>query len=199
MFLSDDRTECCREWWEIRKGKKVFGYGDGETFLIWTEKEKDPETGKFGTYKKIFQPDEPAIMEMTEEFVGAKWVNVLELNFLIPRIHGILGVWRFRTRAAKSSILKIISVWDFVQGRAKTVVNFPFDLVVQKHTSQKMDSRAKYPVVTLVCNFSAESMDIYQEFLSQGERISGLITEERLKQYIDQKKQLAPGQKDLDV
>lgn len=158
-FLSDNDFESCHERMEIYKGSKLYASGDGENFTLYSEKDK-------GFVTKVIPEDK---LNDFLAFVEAKvqdnpkykivWQHVLTLRFMILGVSGIMGVWQFSTRAGKSTIKNIIGTYDKVKELGGTVTRTLFDLKVQKVVSNKYGNKNKFPVVSLIPNMTAESLN----------------------------------------
>lgn len=196
IFLSDILDEVCNERYEIRKGTKLFGWGDGSEFMLWDENTKDTNTGDMGTYKHFTKEKHPDIMERTVKVTGNEWKQVLTLRFLIPRIKGVFGVWQLTTRGKESSIPQIVSVFDQIKDRAGTVINIPFDIIVEKVKSQKPNSKSSYPVITLIPNISQKSLEKVRSFYEAGEHIKGILNESKISEY--EEKLLTDGKENIN-
>ena len=178
IFLSDENVQSCLEEWDGRdpKGKRA-GYGDGETFHIYDE--------QFESYIEMQNKD--SIEKQTKD-KKITWKILLTLHFVIPKIKGVFGLWRFQTRGNKSSIATIVSTFDEIKNNVGTIVNIPFDLIVKKVKSQTPGSIKVFPVVSLVPNLSTNNLDIVRNYLESGmdfKRI-GMLTEEKIRQ-LDEK------------
>jgi len=169
VFMSDEPTLSCLEEWDGRdsQGRRA-GYGDGRTTHLWNGKEY-----------VIVDKDKA---EAYSKEKGIKWNIVLTLNFIIPAISGVLGLWTFSTKGDKSSIPQIRNTFDTILERLGTVVNVPFDLCVRKVKSQNPGSTLLFPVVTLVPNISQESIEVVKNYLSAGNNILqlGMLTDEKV-------------------
>jgi hypothetical protein len=174
VFLSDDITETCNERLEIRKGAKLFAFGDGKDFKVWAKDIED--------YKDFSITEHPKIMEMCEQKAENKWQTVLTLRFLIPKISGVFGVWQLTTKGVESSIPQIVSVYDKVKSIAGTVMNIPFDLSIEKVKSQKPESKNLFPVIRLIPNVSQESLEVVRNFIESNKPVQGLLTDERIQE-----------------
>lgn len=172
IFISDDDAQSCFEQWDGRdpEGRKA-GYGDGENWYIFNP----------GTNEYDMTQNQDLVKKVSTER-NIKWKPVLTLNFLIPAIKGIFGVWQFQTSGDKSSVVAITSVYDEIKLQAGTVVNIPFDLKVKKVKSNKPGSKSVYPVVNLVPNISSKNMEQLRAFMEHGIDIKkiGMLTEEKL-------------------
>ena len=74
------------------------------------------------------------------------------LNFIIPKIRGIMGVWRFTTKGSASSVNNIRNSFDSVMQMRGSVTTSVFDLSVHFHKSNKPNDNSRYPVVDLIAN-----------------------------------------------
>lgn len=173
VFVSDNISESCNERYECRDGQgRLIGYGDGEV------------TSLYNAAKDAYEPstDRDAIK------AAGKWETILTIQFVIPKIKGVFGVFTYTTKGDKSSIPQIRDAFDTVQQTAGTVVNVPFDLTVQKVKSQKPGSKFQFPVVSLVPNIAADNMQILHNYLSQGNSIKelgpGPLTDDKVQHLI---------------
>jgi len=179
LFHSDDINTVCRERYEIRDDSgKLISESDGQLFKTWDKKlEKYVET----------RHDNPSeYMQKVAERLKKEWSEVLTINFMIPAVKGIGGLWSLTTKCKETSLKNIRDSFDAVQAIAGTVVNIPFDLAVVKHKSQSPSGRA-YSVVSLTSNLSNESMLEVSRLLSDTTNVvrllkEGQLTEEKIKQ-----------------
>lgn len=161
VFISDSLTEVCNERYESWVKGKRWGWGDGTTFTVW-----DSAT-------KQYINDVPA----TDQRIKAlKWELMLTLRFVLLELRGIMGYWTFGTKAKTTTIPSIVQAFDFVRGRAGTIIGFPFNLIVEKKTGYSPEEPKNYPVVSLVPNFSQESIEMVSQYLEQGGKIEKLTT-----------------------
>lgn len=142
LFLSDDISDVCSQRFELWKGKKLYGYGDGEQFRLWNKEKEE--------YSLYLKSEVPNIMEAAARKSESEWTEILTLRFLLTEFKAALGVWQLDTHGAKSSIKEIISTFDFVKEKRGSVVGIPFDLIVEKVTSKKPDSKSIYPVIRII-------------------------------------------------
>jgi hypothetical protein len=170
IFMSDDINSVCNERYELRDSKtgSLVGSGDGETFSIWNGKEYDPVILKTEAEKKEFAKKCITLSN------NGKWMAILTISFIIPKIGSVMGYWKFETKGEKSSIQNIRDAFDMVKEFAGTVVNIPFDLQVKKVKSQRPGDARMYPVVSLIPNVSKDKLDDVRGFLSQGNKIADL-------------------------
>jgi len=172
IFLSDDDFQSCYEEWDCRDGSgKRLGYGDGETFYLWDAGKED----------YIQETVRARVDEFTKAHKGI-WKPVLTLNFIIPKIRGVFGMWQFKTSGDRSSIHAIRETFDMVKEQAGTIVNIPFDLTVKKVKSNKPEDKRNYPVVNLIPNVSSENIELLKNFLQQGIDVKhiGMLTDEKV-------------------
>jgi hypothetical protein len=166
VFPSDDIMQVCREEIEGRSEKNGKRYGfshDGVVYYLWDEKEED----------YLPTEDQIAIDTFTKQN-HVTWKYTLFLNFVVLKMRGVLGQWQFSTKGEKSSMPQIIKAFDTMREGIGTIVNVPFDLQVEKATSQKPIKNKKtgkletrtFPVVKLVPNISPENMDTLRGYLT---------------------------------
>ena len=157
VFPDDDPAKVCNERYEYRDDEgRLLATGDGENFQIWNGKE----------YQEVSIEQSPNLMKSVEkrnpnklyQKTGEGWQIILTLNFIIPCVRGIAGVWQFSTKGTASTIPNIRNVFDAMlelKGYCKGVI---FDLSVQYAKSQKPGDKSRYPVVSLVPNESEENI-----------------------------------------
>ena len=78
----------------------------------------------------------------------------MTLNFIVPLVRGVAGVWQFSTKGTASTIPQIRETFDGMleeRGFCKGIV---WDMNVQFAVSQKPGVRSRYPVVSIVPNES---------------------------------------------
>jgi hypothetical protein len=174
VFLSDDIHEVCFERYEIRQGSKLFAFGDGQVFRVWSK--------EHGQYEDFTIEKYPQIMDMIKKKAGekAEWYQILTLRFIILRLRGVFGGWQFDTRAVATTIPQIVAVFDTVRETAGTIINIPFDLIVEKVKSQKPDSKNSFPIVKLIPNVSLPNLELIKDMRDAGKQITGILTDEKL-------------------
>lgn len=183
IFASDDNNDSCLEEFDARdpQGKRA-GYGNGVDVWLYDH--------SFGNYVKYHsQDDRPAILAYSKQH-QLKWRVVCTLYVVLPAVRGVFGVWRFVTRGEKSSVQHIVKAFDSVKAYtvtpntpAGTVINIPFDLIVEKVSSQKPGSSGrKFPVVRLIPNLTQKNLDLVKGYLNQGGNLRELseLTPEKL-------------------
>ncbi len=175
IFVSDIFEDSCNEEYQLRDNKgALVGHGDGIDFHLW-EDGKNGEPGTYKPYKIKVEEDKDHLKKFASKFntqkYKAKWYPMLKLQFVIPKINEIFGVWVFETKAEASSIPNIRDTFDNIKNWAGTVINIPFDLIVQKVKSQKPGENKTYSVVNLIPNISKDKMDDVRGFLSMGNTV----------------------------
>lgn len=151
-FPSDDPNLVCRENYVYRdKAGKKIAEGDGEEFLIWSEKQQKRV--------KVSVADVPDLMKMIEKKYPSptKWQVTLTLNVVLPLVSKIYGVWTFETKACKSSIPQIRDTFDAMLANNGHISGVLCDLnVAFAKSDSPMSSR--FPVVSLIPNETAENV-----------------------------------------
>lgn len=165
VFLSDDPEAVCNEMYEYRddEGKRI-AYGDGETFMVWDGKK----------YIVLTVTEYPHLMEnISKRYPNRKtrkggdgWDITLTLNFIIPMVRGVAGLWQFVTKGTASTIPNIRDTFDAMLEERGFVRGIIFDLNVQFATSQKPGDKSRYPVVSIVPNESEENLQKIKESFS---------------------------------
>lgn len=157
VFVSDDPAQVCNERYEYRDDEgRLMATGDGTDFQVWDGKE----------YQHLSVTDYPNLMTNIEkrypnkqyQRTGDGWSIILTLNFIIPCVQGIAGVWQFSTKGTASTIPQIRDVFDAMLQAKGYVRGIIFDLNVQFAKSQKPGDKSRYPVVTLIPNESEDNM-----------------------------------------
>ena len=148
VFPDDDPAKVCNERYEYRDDDgRLIAAGDGETFQVWDGKK----------YEELTVTQYPNLMaSIAKRYPNRKskqpdadgWEVTLTLNFIVPLVRGIAGVWQFATKGTASTIPQIRETFDGII----------FDLNVQFATTQKPGDRSRFPVVSLVPNESADNV-----------------------------------------
>lgn len=154
VFPSDDADLVCKEFYEIRDNAgKLVAEGDGETFKVWSDKAK--------AYTTLSTNDYPDLMDMIKgKYPKSEWKITLTLNFIIPLVRGVAGLWQFTTKGSASTIPQVRDTFDAMieqNGHASGVI---FDLSVKMHKSNKPNDSSRYPVVTMVANESRANLEM---------------------------------------
>lgn len=188
IFITDDDSVSCNEVWEGREKKtgNLAGTSDGESFQLWNY-----DSGKYEECN-----DKTIVESFTKEH-EIQWSIILTLNFIIPAIKGVFGMWQLQTKGTKSSIESIINTYDAMKNEAGTVINIPFDLVVKKVEGQKPGQKRVFPVVDLVPNISSQNIEILRKWLNQGGDVKdlGMLSDQKLDQLNDNTKAIEEPKK----
>jgi hypothetical protein len=176
-FVSDDLNEVCNERYESWVKGKRWGYGDGNVFTVWDATANDNK----GAYISNLPATDPRVKAL-------KWDVMLTLRFVLLELKGIMGYWRFETKAKATTIPSVVKAFDFVRERAGTIIGFPFNLTIEKKTGYNPGEAKNYPVVSLVPNFSQDAIEMVSDYVATGGNVHKLTTA-----MIEQKKILAAG------
>lgn len=172
IFIDDDPDYSCNERFEGRdKSGKLIGKGDGENWYLYND-----QTDRY-------EPVDNEILRSATVQNGWVWSETLTLRFIVPELKGLLGVWEFSTKGKKSSIEHIRNTYDTIKEQAGTVVNLPFDLVVEKVKSQKPGNTRVFPVVNLIPHISHDNMLKIRQFTEVNENgllAVGMLTDEKI-------------------
>lgn len=156
VFLDGAPENECYEKYEYRDDRgNLFAYGDGENFKVW---HKD----KYADYK-----NDISVIDKVPQICQSKkgWEVTLTMNFLIPTVAGIGGMWQFQTKGNASSIPNITSSYDTLFQKNGFVRGVIFDLSVKFSKSQKPGVSDRYPVVSLIPNHSEENVKLLKQSL----------------------------------
>lgn len=165
VFASDDTDTVCNEEYVVRdRAGRILAKGDGQNWDIWDTK-AEKYTRRTATVDEVSKLGKVKL--------------TLTLRFLIVSVK-VLGHWKFETSGELSTIPQVRDTFDYVRQQAGTICKIPFDLKVKKVKSQKPGAASSFPVVSLVPNLSAESVERLSEFVSAGSVPKGLLTEEKL-------------------
>lgn len=158
VFPDDDPAKVCNERYEYRDDDgRLIAAGDGETFQVWDGKK----------YEELTVTQYPNLMaSIAKRYPNRKskqpdadgWEVTLTLNFIVPLVRGVAGVWQFATKGTASTIPQIRETFDGMleeRGFCKGVI---FDLNVQFATTQKPGDKSRFPVVSLVPNESPDNV-----------------------------------------
>jgi len=166
IFLSNNTAEVCSEYIEMRDSmNKIFCTKDDGVYTVYNNGQKteylaSEMVAKYGS-EEIFE-------ERLKATSGSKkgFTRRLTLTFVIPKIRGVLGQWKFITYADKTSIDSIINSFDGMLNMAGKVSMIPFDLVVSKKTRAVSGDKVIYPTVNLVPSASVDNIKAIQEYSS---------------------------------
>lgn len=158
VFPTDDPGQVCDEHYEYRDDEgRLIARGDGETFEVWNgEKYTTLTTEKY-----------PNLMESIKQRYprqkGEGWRIRLTMNFFIPMVRGVVGLWTFETNGTASTIPQVRDTFDLMLQQRGFVKGIIFDLNVQFAVSQKPGAKSRYPVVSLVANESEQNVAMIKE------------------------------------
>lgn len=170
VFITDDLTEACSQYYASWDKGKLWGEGDGEVFRIWDPTIVDKDGKAVGGYVKDVPKTDPRVKAIKG------WAEHLRLRFVIPAIKDVLGYWEFMTKGSASSIPNIIETFDFIQKKAGTIMGFPFDLTVSKASGYSPGAAKSYSVVQLIPNRGEENISAIKAYLDGGGDISKIAT-----------------------
>lgn len=157
VFPSDDPEEVCREEYEYRDDEgKLVARGDGHTFEVWNGTKYAPLS--IDDYPNLMSGVARKYPNRAVKSGGDGWNVTLTLNFVLPLVRGVAGVWTFVTKGSASSIPGIRGAFDAVLESRGFVKGVIFDLNVQFAQSYKPGVKSRYPVVSLVVNQSEENL-----------------------------------------
>lgn len=184
-FISDDIRQACFEEVDGRdkQGRRAGYSQDGHVYYLYDVQAED-----------YFPTEDRTLLDSYSQQHQVTWTTILNLHFIIPKIRGVFGLWKFQTRGEKSSMPAIVETFDYVQQRVGSIVNFPFDLIVEKVKSQKPGSKSVYPVVNLIANFGEDNMATLRKYFEAGMSFQqfGVLTEEKLKAIEAPKAMISP-------
>lgn len=152
VFLSDDPAVSCNERYEYRDDTgALVAYGDGETFGVYNAEKN--------LYVECTMTDHPNLMEIVRKKYPSRkgWEITMTLQFMLPAVRGVAGIWQFITKGSASTIPQIRDIFDAILESKGYVKGIIFDLTVTMHKSNKPGSTSRYPVVSLVPNESEEN------------------------------------------
>lgn len=182
-FISDNIEEVCNQRFESWVSGKRYGWGDGVNFTVF-----DKTVGEKGSYVEVAADD--------ARVKALKWDETLTLRFVLLNMPGLMGYWSFVSKAKTVTIPSVVKSFDFVRERAGSIVGFPFNLLVEKKTGYNPGEAKNYPVVSLVPNFTEESIEQVRKYLDTGGAMSRLttkmISENRVLEVLESK-QLGEG------
>jgi len=198
VFPSNDTNDFLSHLYELRDSAgKMYAKSDGQSIAVATKSNADGAV-YFHEYsaqelKKQFGGLDAAMTLLREKSGGTAWRERLSLKFIILRLP-ILGLFQFDTSGDDTTIPQLIKVIDTVQESAGRIMFIPFDLCLKIAKSDKSGDTRKYPVVSLVCNLSPESIELLNAYTGD---ITGLVNSEKIQTLTtgqsDQNSMLNPG------
>lgn len=157
IFPADQAEKVCIEMYEYRddSGQRI-AYGDGETFNVWDGKKY--EELSINDYPNIMQSVSKRYPNKLAKSTGDGWVITLTLNFIVPMVRGVAGIWTFETKGNASTIPNIRDTFDGMLQERGFIKGIVFDLNVQFAKTQKPGDKSRFPVVSLVPNESEDNI-----------------------------------------
>lgn len=151
VFPDDDAEKVCNEFYEYRDNEgRLLAKGDGAVFQVWNGEK----------YVELNTTDYPHLMDSIKAKYPSKqgWRIRLTMNFIVPMVKGVAGLWTFETNGTASTIPQVRDTFDTMLRERSFVKGIIFDLNVQFATSQHPGAKSKFPVVTLVANESEQNV-----------------------------------------
>lgn len=162
VFPTDDPSQVCDEHYEYRDDEgRLIAKGDGETFEVWDGKQY--ATLSIAQYPNLMQSVQQRYPNKKTRNKEDGWDIRLTLNFFIPMVRGVVGLWTFETKGTASTIPQVTDTFDLMKEQRGFVKGIIFDLNVQFATSQKPGDKSRYPVVSLVANESEANVAMIKE------------------------------------
>lgn len=162
VFPSDSAEQVCCERYEYRDNEgRLLATGDGEVFKCWNGKEY--QELKVSDYPNLMKDIERRYPNSQYQRTGEGWNIILTLNFIIPCVRGVAGVWQFTTKGTASTIPNIRDTFDAILESNGFVKGIIFDLNVQFAKSQKPGDKSRYPVVSIIPNESEANINKINE------------------------------------
>lgn len=163
VFPSDEAEQVCNEKYEYRNDAgRLIAEGDGENFRVWNGQ----------SYQLLSTNDYPNLMPgIAKKYPNKKtkngdgWDITLTLNFIVPMVKGVAGMWQFISKGTNSTIPQIRETFDAMKAERGFVKGIIFDLSVKFATTQKPNDTSRFPVVSLVANESEDNVKKIKEAL----------------------------------
>ena len=157
VFPDDDPEKVCNERYEYRDDEgRLIAEGNGEIYKVWDGSKYEELT--IEQYPNLMQSIAKRYPNRAVKNGGDGWKITLTLNFIVPLVRGVAGVWQFTTNGSASTIPAIRETFDGMlteRGFCKGII---FDLNVQFATTQKPGDKSRFPVVSLVPNESDDNV-----------------------------------------
>lgn len=156
VFPADDAEQVCNEYYEYRDNEgRLLAKGDGAVFQVWNGEK----------YVELNTTDYPHLMDSIKTKYPSKqgWRIRLTMNFIVPMVKGVAGLWTFETNGTASTIPQVRDTFDTMKAERRFCKGIIFDLNVQFATSQKPGAKSKFPVVTLVANESEQNIALIKD------------------------------------
>lgn len=172
IFPDDDPEKVCNERYEYRDDEgRLIAEGNGEIYKVWDGSKYEELT--IEQYPNLMQSIAKRYPNRAVKNGGDGWKITLTLNFIVPLVRGVAGVWQFTTNGSASTIPAIRETFDGMlteRGFCKGII---FDLNVQFATTQKPGDKSRFPVVSLVPNESDDNVLKVKKAFEPNKRIEG--------------------------
>ena len=156
VFPDDDPEKVCYERFEYRDDEgRLIAEGNGELFKVWDGTKYEELTVE--QYPNLMQSIAKRYPNKAVKKGGDGWKITLTLNFIVPLVRGVAGVWQFTTNGSASTIPAIRETFDGILAERGFCKGIIFDLNVQFATTQKPGDKSRFPVVSLVPNESDDN------------------------------------------
>lgn len=157
VFPDDDPEKVCNERFEYRDDEgRLIAEGSGELFKVWDGTKYEELTVE--QYPNLMQSIAKRYPNKAVKKGGDGWKITLTLNFIVPLVRGVAGVWQFTTNGSASTIPAIRETFDGMLAERGFCKGIIFDLNVQFATTQKPGDKSRFPVVSLVPNESDDNV-----------------------------------------
>ena len=157
VFPDDDPEKVCNERFEYRDDEgRLIAEGNGELFKVWDGTKYEELTVE--QYPNLMQSIAKRYPNKAVKKGGDGWKITLTLNFIVPLVRGVAGVWQFTTNGSASTIPAIRETFDGMLAERAFCKGIIFDLNVQFATTQKPGDKSRFPVVSLVPNESDDNV-----------------------------------------
>lgn len=162
FFISPDRAFSCYDRYELRDAAgKAFGLADGlemDSNIYFWKNQKWMKVAAEHVAK--YDGDIKKLLDSAAAGCGSRtgWTRRLTLRFMLLDVPGLIGYFEFHTGGEKTSIPNIISAFNLVYPNAGTAI-VPFDLRVAMATSDRSGDSRKYPVISLIPNYTESTMN----------------------------------------
>ena len=157
VFPDDDPAKVCNERFEYRDDEgRLIAEGNGELFKVWDGSKYEELTVE--QYPNLMQSIAKRYPNKAVKKGGDGWKITLTLNFIVPLVRGVAGVWQFTTNGSASTIPAIRETFDGMLAERGFCKGIIFDLNVQFATTQKPGDKSRFPVVSLVPNESDDNV-----------------------------------------
>lgn len=157
VFPDDDPEKVCNERFEYRDDEgRLIAEGNSELFKVWDGTKYEELTVE--QYPNLMQSIAKRYPNKAVKKGGDGWKITLTLNFIVPLVRGVAGVWQFTTNGSASTIPAIRETFDGMLAERGFCKGIIFDLNVQFATTQKPGDKSRFPVVSLVPNESDDNV-----------------------------------------